>query len=149
MRSKKNKLKSGFTLLEVLLSISLVLIMIGISVPILQSFQLSSEVDNATALAVRAIRSAQINAQTGYQDSTWGVRIAAGGFTVFKGVSYAARDQNFDQAYSIDPAIGVSGISEIVFTKMTGNTTNTGTITIAQYSTARNITINEKGRLTY
>lgn len=141
--------KKAFTLMEILLSMGLVAMMMGISVPILQSFQYKNEVDTAVSLAARALRTAQINSQASFQDAQWGARFAASSITVFKGATYAGRDTVFDQQYPIDSNIAVSGVTEIVFTKMKGETTNVGTITLSQPGSARNITINAKGRLTY
>lgn len=145
---KQNE-KKAFTLMEILLSIGLMSLLIGISVPVLQSFYFSDEVDTAVSLGARALRTAQLNSQDEYKDSAWGVRFANGGMTVFKGATYATRTATEDVIYSIDTTVSVSGLSEVDFAKFTGTTATTGTVTFTRNSSSRNITINAKGTLTY
>jgi hypothetical protein len=98
---------------------------------------------------VEAIRHAQSNAQIGKGDSSWGVKILSDSVIIFKGSSYVSRDTSADQSLNFSGGVVASGIDEIVFTKVTGSTINTGTVTLTNSYGTKNIQINEKGTLTY
>jgi hypothetical protein len=83
-------------------------------------------------------------------DSAWGVSIAASRVTLFRGPSFAARNQNYDEIYTLSSAVSPSGLSEVVFVKATGTPQTTGTITLtANADATRTITINSQGMVAY
>lgn len=141
---------SGFTLLEVLLSIATMAIIVGISLPLAQSFQVRNDLHIAVNTFVQTLRRAQILAQAVDGDMSWGVKVQSGGVTLFKGVSYAARDTSVDEIFDVPTSIVPSGLTEIVFTKWSGlpETSGTATFTTTTNET-KNVTINQKGILTY
>jgi len=82
----------------------------------------------------------------GVEDDTWGVYIQSGSMTLFLGPSYAGRDTSFDEDIEIAPTITPSGLSEVVFDKVSGFPQSTGTITLtSETNVVRTITINAKG----
>lgn len=142
--------KLGFTMIEMLLSISIITIILGISTPVYQSLQGKNDLSIAATTIAQALHRAQTLAQSGDGDALWGVKMESGAVTVFQGASYASRDTNFDEVYGNSAGISVSGITEIIFDKLTGEPSPTGTINLAlnNYET-KNITINEKGMVNY
>jgi type II secretory pathway pseudopilin PulG len=149
LNRKNKKAITGFTLFEVLLSIALVLSLVTLAVPVYQSFISDNDLETAVDQSARALRNAQIYAQQIRNDSEWGVRIDEGLITVFMGNSYATRDSDFDIVYDIATGIELSGINEIYYEKVTGNPSGTGTITFQINDKTNEITINEKGGLTF
>lgn len=139
----------AFTLLEILLSISIITILVGISLPIYQSLQKTNDLEVATNVTVQNLRRAQELARASDGDSTWGLKIQSGILTLFKGSSYALRDADFDEEFAISTNIVASGVSEIVYSKFYGLPNSTGTITFTSDSNTHNIVINAKGLLTY
>lgn len=141
---------AGFTLMEGLLSIAVIAIIGGISIPIYQSFQVRNDLDIAIVSTVQTLRRAQVLAQAVDGDTSWGISVLSGSIILFKGASYAARDTAFDEVFEVPASITPSGLSEIVFTKFTGLPQTTGTITLTSNANeTRTITINTKGIVSY
>lgn len=133
-----------------LLSIALITVIAGMSVPIYQSFQVRNDLDIAAVTTAQTLRRAEALAQAVDGDISWGVNIQSGSVTLFKGTSYAARDTAFDEVFDVPTSITPSGLSEIVFTKFTGLPASTGTITLtSNINETRSITINAKGMVSY
>lgn len=137
-------------MLEIALSIAILGIMFSVSMPMYHVFMVRNDLDIATMTLVQDLRRAQTLSQVAHGDSTWGVHIGVGSILIFKGVSYAARDISFDEDTSMPASITVSGLNNIMFTKLTGTPQSTGTTTLTSSANeTRNITINEKGMVDY
>jgi prepilin-type N-terminal cleavage/methylation domain-containing protein len=141
--------KRGFTLVEMIVVLSITILLIMTSDSIYTKLKSYNNLKIATGSLVEAIRYAQTNSQTMKDDSTWGVKILSSQIVIFKGLSYATRDIVKDQPLDFPPGISSSGLDELVFSKMNGWTINTGTIVITNDSSIKNILINEKGTVTY
>lgn len=151
-KMKQINKKKGFTLIELLLSIALISALAYVSLPVYQSFQIKNDLNIATTTIVQSLRRAQMLSQNMEGDSSWGVAIASGSVTMFKGASYATRDVNYDEKSSISTAITSSGLTEIVFTKLLGDPSAAGTINLSNSITsleARAITINSQGMVNF
>lgn len=140
----------GFTLVEVFFSIAAIGIIAGISIPVYQSFQVRNDLDIAAVEIVQILRRAQTLSQAVDGDSAWGVYVAPGLMTLFKGAGYAVRDSSFDEGIEIPASVTPSGVQEIVFERFTGLPQTIGTITLASYANeSRDIVINAKGMVSY
>lgn len=145
----KFKTKKAYTLIELLVSIGLIGLIAGISLPIFSNFQYRNELDASVNITVRALKSAQTFAQSGLNDSVWGVRVNANTVTVFKGNTYSTRDVSFDNTYTFPLNLSTSGISEITYSKLYGIPSTTGSLNLFDNSNSRQISINAKGTVTY
>lgn len=143
------KLSKGFSLVEIIVVIGIIGLLATISTSVYNSFKTHENLEIATTGVVEAIRHAQANAQSGKGDSAWGVEILSNSVVIFKGTSYAGRDPSADQSLDFSGGVVASGLGEVVFTKVSGSTTNTGTVTLTNSYGTKNIQINEKGTLTY
>lgn len=143
-------LKNGFTLLEILLVIGVVVILAGISMPIYQSFQVKADLGASAQSLVQNLRQAWIFSKAMKNDSSWGIYLETGKIVLFKGSSYASRDSSFDEETVISDSISLSGMNEIVFSKLSGlpQTTGSMTLTSSDNSTST-IIINSQGMIEY
>ena len=148
--SRFEKKYKGFTLVEVMLVVVMIVIIGGVSVPVYQSFQVKNNLGVAANTIVESLRRAQVLSQSGEGDSSWGVRIANGSATLFKGSSFSGRDVSFDEISEISPNITPTGISEIVYSKLMGDPQATGNIILTTANNdTKNININAKGTIEY
>jgi type II secretory pathway pseudopilin PulG len=150
--------QAGFTLLEALLSVSLISIAVGISLPVYQGFQWRTDLEVNTQSVAEAFRRAQTFSRASYGDSQWGVKILPGtGVVLFKGSLYSSRDAAYDETIPITSPVtltiggAMSPGNETVFTKVTGIPSNTGTVTLTfpRGNDVRTVTLNAAGMVSY
>lgn len=139
----------GYTLVEIIVVIGIIALLATISTSVYSNFSANEKLKIATMGVVEAIRHAQANTQSGKGDSSWGVKVFSDSVIIFKGSGYASKDSSYDQSFNFSGGVVASGLSEIVFAKVTGSTINTGTITLINSYGSKDILINEKGTLIY
>ncbi len=148
--SERNDTRKGFTLLDMLLSVSLLAIIGGMVIPSYHTFIVRNDLDLATATLASNLRRAQALSLSSDGDMTWGVRVGVGSILIYKGPSYVGRDVAFDENTQIPKTIVPAGINEINFSKVYGVPSATGTISLtSQANEKRTVTINEKGMVDY
>ncbi len=142
------KQRFGLTVIELILSLGIILILFAVSVPLLRSFLLRNDLDVVQNTVVQDTYRAINLATSGERDSNWGVKITTGQITVFSGNSYATRNVNYDETYSLASGVTISGQSEYVFSKFSGIPINTGTTTLTnQANETRSFTVSSKGAI--
>ncbi len=140
----------GFTLPEVLLSLTLLSIIGAMTIPMYRTFMVRNDLDTAATTVAHSLRRAQALSISGSGDTTWGVRVGVGSILIYKGSSYISRDPQFDENTSIPTTIVPTGINEVNFSKVLGVPSATGTfILTSQANETRTITINQKGMVEY
>ncbi len=140
----------GFTLIEMMLSVSIIGLITGLSLPIYQSFTNRNDLDITALSLASAMRRAQTYARGMNGDSDWGVSIQTGSIILFKGTVFASRDTTYDEAITVSPTTVVSGLSLVTFSKFSGATSTTGTVTLTSINNeTRTVNINAKGMVTY
>lgn len=143
-------MQKGFTIIEVLLSLAIIGILAGISTPIYQSFQVRNDLDIATVTIAQSLRRAQTLSQSVDNDSTWGIDVRSGSITIYKGVSYIARDSAYDELFEMPSSLTPSGMNGVVFNTLTGLPQKTGSIILTSNANeTRTIIINSKGMVSY
>ena len=145
----KIRAKKAYTLIELLLTIGLMGLLAGFSLPIFNNFQFKNELESSVNITVRALKSAQVFSQSNVGDSIWGVSISGNTVTVFKGSTFSTRDTGYDNIYTFPANIGSSGITEITYSKLYGIPSVAGNINLSNNSNSRQISINAKGTITY
>jgi len=142
--------KRGFTLIEVLLSMALIAILTGVALPAYFTLFSKNDLDVAKNQAAQSLGRAAFLSLASEGDTTWGVEISAENIVIFKGASYASRDEDYDETYPIASSITPSGLTEIVFDKMTGLPQSAGDIILTSTNgDIKTITINSKGAVSY
>lgn len=136
--------------MEMLLVVGLLALVAGMAVPVYQSLQNRSELGNTTHALMHALRRAHTLARTGQHDTSWGVHISAQQVTLFQGTSYASRVTDFDEITEIRGSIAVSGDTEYVFAKFTGEPASVGVTTLTSADgVVRTVTVGAKGVITF
>ncbi|MFA6382383.1 MAG: prepilin-type N-terminal cleavage/methylation domain-containing protein [Candidatus Buchananbacteria bacterium] len=140
----------GFTLIELILVILVMTLIAAFSMPFFQSFQISSDLNTEANTIVQALRRVQQQAIIGQNNSAWGVYFNSAGKNIllFKGASYAGRDQEYDQSidYQPDFSLATNFGSEINFAIYTGKPSVNGMATItSQNNESKNISIDSFG----
>lgn len=80
-----------------------------------------------------------------------GVSVQAQQYTIFQGLTYASRNSGYDETVpAASNGMQLNGLSEIVFSQLSGHVANPGTITISdQAGRASLVTINSEGQITW
>jgi|JI10StandDraft_1071094.scaffolds.fasta_scaffold434814_2 prepilin-type N-terminal cleavage/methylation domain-containing protein len=144
------KIRLGFTLPEVLLSLTLLSIIAGMIIPMYRTFIVRNDLDSSVAMLAQNLRRAQALSQAGDGDTGWGVHVGVGSILVYKGSNYITRDSLYDENTSIPTSIAPTGLVDVTFSKVTGMPSATGTFMLtSQNNEKRNVTINEKGMVDY
>lgn len=140
----------GFTLTEVLVVIAVIGILATAGAPSITTFLSQSGAHDAAVIYSQMLRRAQSYAIASRFDSPWGVWVATSTIVLFKGTSYAARDVSRDEVYSTTISFSASGMTEVVFARLSGLPSQSGTTTLsAKSSQPIPVGINAKGVVSY
>jgi prepilin-type N-terminal cleavage/methylation domain-containing protein len=151
-------MRQGFSLVEILVAISIMAIMVIAGLFFYNNLQLSTQLDENTNQIIQTLRTAREKSVAGYNSSPHGVYFLVTGspdqYILYQGVSYVSRNVNYDRTVILDRALSATstgfiltgGNIDINFAQGTGTVSNVGVITISQ-STAgsRSININKFG----
>ena len=124
-------MQKGFTLIELLVVIVIIAVITVIGISTFSSAVPKNQIEVEADRVVEMVRRAQSRTISGDQNGVWGVHLTANNITLFQGASYAARDTAFDEAFAFSNSVTASGLTDIVFEIRTGETVNTGTITLS------------------
>jgi len=142
----------GFTLIELLVVIGILLILITISVEGFTSFSITAGGDTSARTVLRALEEAHARTLSADGGTHYGVFFASTSATVFPGDTYVSGDAS-NTVYEISRAT-ISGLSltggatAVVFTRIRGTASATGTIVITQtrdVSLTKSIIVHESG----
>lgn len=138
--------RNGFTLLEVMLSVAILTLLTGLSLPVYETFMRRNDLDLTTQQLAASLRRAGTYARGVNRDSAWSVEVQPTAVTLFQGTNFATRNQIYDEKFAMPASITISGLSEVQFAKLSATPNTTGTITLTSSANAtRTVTINAKG----
>lgn len=138
-------MQKGFTLIELMLVIALMLTIGILSVAFYNRFLMQNAVADATDTLVGSLHRAQLFSMMGKYNGTWGVKISSGSIVVFQGESYSARRQAMDEVSAINESIITNGLDEVVFARASGLPSVTPTVTLTGNDSVRTLKINSQG----
>lgn len=131
---------SGFTLIEVLTVVGILVVLTAMAVPAYHYFQAESELLNTTEEVITILRLAQNKTLASEGASQWGVFFDKSAsphqFVLFKGISYPSLDPVFDEVHGLPASVEIYEISlvgggeKIIFNRLTGETAQTGDIVL-------------------
>jgi len=134
--------QSGLTIIELLLVIAIVSIIGLMSASFYSRFLNQNTVENTVNQLVGSFRKAQIYSMMGKQNNTWGVRYTE---SPKKITLYLSENSGFDETFSVNNNITISGFTDISFARITGLPSAAPTITITGGNNNKIITINSQG----
>ena len=141
---------TGFTLIEALLSVAIIAILAGLSLPLYRSYAAQNDLSLAAQYISTSLRRAETYAQNGAQDSPWGVSVQTSQVVVYKGDSYENRDRTYDEATTLGSITSVSGVTDVSFARLTTEPSATGAISITSTNNeTRTMSVNEQGTISY
>lgn len=139
-------MRNGFTIIELILVVAIVALIAALSSPFYSRFLLQNSVDNTTNQLLGSLRKAQTYAMAGKQTSAWSVNFSSNTITLYMGTTFAGHDATYDETFSVNPAVSVSGMTDISYARITGLPTPTSaTITISSGNNNETITLNSQG----
>lgn len=131
----------GFTLVEILVVVGIIVLFLGLSILQLRSFQQGSHLENMGKEVIAVLRLAQSKTLASEGALQYGVHFdqatTPDQYTLFQGPSYGARDTAKDEITVLQETIEISvialgGGNEVVFLRLTGQADAQGTITFRQ-----------------
>jgi prepilin-type N-terminal cleavage/methylation domain-containing protein len=136
----------AFTLTEVLVVMGILVLFLALSIPTLRVFQRSSHLESIADEVISTLRVAQSNtlaSEGGFQYGVYFDVTIPHQYILFQGQSYATRDVGEDKVTTLQKTVEISllllgGGNEVVFERITGKTSNQGTVTFRQIADPAN-----------
>lgn len=135
----------GFTLIEIILVIAIMIILAGITMPVVADYLRQEEVAKSVDMFYLKIKEARDLAINQVDDSSFGIAITNSSFTLFKGDGYSNRDISEDFVYVMPAQVTISGLPEINFSKVTGKSSSATTYTIYDKDKQYKISVDSEG----
>ena len=140
----------GFTLIEMMLSVAIIGLLAGLSLPVFLSFQTNNDLSQTTEVVADTLRRAETYSRANYGDAQWGVDFASRSVTLFQGATFSGRNTAFDEPETIpsDVLVGFSG--DIIFNKLSGLPASSASINLTSTGgSSSTLTINNQGMVNY
>ncbi len=144
---------NGFTAIELLVVLGIVVLLSALAVPLSSGWHSGSLLDSAATQIIQTIRLAQNRSLARYNTEGHGVffQINSGADRVilYQGSSYASRDANYDRVLELSTVLTLTTTltgNEVNFSKGLGVPTTTGIITITHITSgSRTLSLNSIG----
>lgn len=142
--------QSGFSLIELLLVVAIFGVVAIVTMLGFQNFARFQQYNQAVGDMQFVLDQTRMNARGAVSDSAHGIKFSTDRVTQFVGASYVVSDpQNFETTYShVTIATDLTGgVDEVVFEKLTGLPSATGTVTVTgtNFAASTTITISDSG----
>lgn len=148
-------MKRAFTLIEMLLVLSIIGLLSAVTIPFYQSMQIDTQRETVGNELIANLHRAKLKAIASVDDQSWGINIKEDNqIIMFKGSDFLGRDTVFDETIVVPSNItvgkGPSDITQIIFNKFTGLPSASGIITISDVTgQSKEITITQQGTVDY
>lgn len=145
---------SGFTLLEVIISIGIIMTISSVVLASLSTFRASQTLDAAVEKTLSAFSLSRLDTISSKNDSVYGVRVLQDRVTYFKGSVYPGNADPDNLVFILPATIELANISingggsDVVFQRISGATATYGTFDIRVRGNTKivtRVTINQTG----
>ena len=141
--------QAGYTLIEEVMVVGIIAVLAVFTLPVYSNLQNSNGLDVTVNTLVQDLYQAQILSRDEENSTSYGVYITNQTITLYAGSSYATRNVQTANVFTMPVNITVSGLSEVDFSKLYGFPSTTGTFTLKDNSASRVVTINSMGMVDY
>ena len=146
------KFKKGLTLVEILVVIAIMSILVSIFLSSFTNLRGNQAIIKNTETVVAVLRQARNQTLSSKNSSVYGVHFSTSTITLFTGGIYSAesltnQDFPFPAGDSVLTTTIVGGGKDVVFNRLTGETSHTGTVVISspRLSLTKTVTIYKTG----
>lgn len=137
--------EKGLTMIELLLVLALVSVVTAFSAIFYSRFLTQNAVLNTVDQITGQLHKAQLYAMMSKLNGNWGVDYGSQIITLYQGNSYAARNSAFDEKFTVNNNISVSGLADVNFMRVTGTPSASPTVTISGQNNIKTVTVNSFG----
>lgn len=142
----------AFTLIEVIIVLSVMMILVGLASLSVVSFGKGSDVEAGKAAAVQAIREAQSSSFANLGDASWGVHFDSNRVVIFSFTSGGYNPSDTSNKVSILPeditfTADFSGSTNLIFDKGKTTLISGGTVQVASPNRTIQVNINNEGMI--
>ncbi|PIS39156.1 MAG: hypothetical protein COT33_03465 [Candidatus Nealsonbacteria bacterium CG08_land_8_20_14_0_20_38_20] len=134
---QNSKLKTGFTLVELIVVLGIMIILIALTVPAYQIFKREADLTNSTEEIINNLRLAQSKTLASEGAGKWGLYFSTSTnqYVLFKGNNYATRATSSDEVHKLKETIeffdvSLAGGNEVVFDRVTGTSGQPGIVSL-------------------
>ncbi len=125
-RRSVDKIKTGFTFIEVAIVIGILGIIFAIGLPVTLDFYFNYQLNSERDSFVILLRRARSMSLTNQDQNDHGVFISSGDYLIFTGQNFSSRDQSKDQSFPRAIAVTVASSSpEIAFKSLSARSSST------------------------
>jgi len=144
---------NGFTLLEILIVISIILVIVVMGASSLPSFRTTTELNSSAEDGMSLLLNARSKTLSSHEESQFGVHFETDRVVLFKGTAYSSTSPDnkivlFPARISLSTTTLAGGGNDVLFKRLTGETDNYGTIVLrltSDASTTKTIRIEKTG----
>jgi prepilin-type N-terminal cleavage/methylation domain-containing protein len=145
--------KKGFTLIEVLISITILTVIASLGLFISMDFYKNSSFKSENNIIVSVLQKARSRAMNNIDGKRHGVHFQTSPsvkYIIFEGSDYASRITARDQIIDASYGVATAGSSDIIFDQLSGNCLtciSTSDVIVSYGGKSYTITINNEGRI--
>lgn len=139
--------RSGLTLVELTIVFAMIMLLLVATAPIGANVYRAQRIDSTVDNISTTLRNAHHRASAQKNDMAAGVYFDIDTYTLFQGSSYAGRSVSYDEVTDLPNGITTSGITEVVFSKFSGEPSVTGILTVSDGTDDYTVSINAQGKI--
>ncbi len=139
----------GLTLIEILIVAGIIVFLAGLGLFLGIDFYKNYSFYSERNIIVGILEKARNQALNNIGQSNHGVYFQTSNYVIFQGNSYASRNSAYDQIIPASSLINRSGLQEIIFNQLNGESSTSGDIILSGGNHTSTISINNEGGINW